>query len=143
MIELQLDEFNNVRELFSEVEYSLNSLAVIAGVNSGRIWVDSKENPTSGMMVDNIWSYYLVGNPNNKEFNTSIAKVLKNETFPAGRKEEEKTHGDWVFYFEQNDWFEKVESELGINDPVPLKRYHYIFEELLIPDWRAKIPKGS
>ena len=142
MIELQLEEFEKVRGLFAEVEYSLNCMVVIAGINPGRIWVDSKEKPTSGFLVDSIWSLFLAGNPNNDEFNASIGKILKDEIFPIASKKEEITHGEWVFYFEHQDWFEKIEKTFGLKDPVPLKRYYYVMEKILIPDWRAKIPKG-
>ena len=141
MIELQLEEFESVREMFSEVEYSLNCMVVIAGINDGRIWVDSKEKPTSGFLVDNVWSFFLAGNPNNKEFNAMIGKILKEEIFPIASKKEKITHGDWVFYFEHQGWFEKIENEF-VKDPIPLDRYHYVFEKLLVPDWQAKIPKG-
>jgi len=140
MIELQLEEFEKVRELFREVEYNLNCMVVIAGINEGRIWVDSREKPTCGLLVDNIWSFFLAGNPNNKEFNTSIGKILKEEIFPIASKKEKITHGDWVFYFEDQDWFEKIENEF-VKDPIPLHRYYYVFDKLLVPDWRAKIPK--
>jgi len=142
MIELQLEEFEKVRELFREVEYNLNCMTVIAGINPGRIWVDSKEKPTCAFMVDNVWSLFLAGNPNNSEFNASIGKMWKDEIFPIAKEKEEVNHGDWVFYFEHQDWFEKIENELGINDPIPLKRYHYLFEKLLVLDWHEKIPKG-
>lgn len=141
MIELQLEEFDKVRELFREVEYSLNCMVVIAGINPGRIWVDSKEKPTSGFLVDNVWSFFLAGNPNNMEFNAMIGKILKEEIFPIASKKEKITHGDWVFYFEDQDWFEKIENEF-VKDPIPLDRYYYVFDKLLVPDWRAKIPKG-
>jgi len=142
MIELQLEEFESVREMFSEVEYSLNCMVVIAGINDGRIWVDSKEKPTCGLLVDNTWSLFLAGNPNNNEFNASIGKIIREEIFPIARNKEEITHGDWVFYYENKNWFETIENEFGIKDPIPLKRYHYVFEKLLVPDWRDKIPKG-
>ncbi|NHJ49695.1 MAG: GNAT family N-acetyltransferase [Asgard group archaeon] len=142
MIELQLEEFDKVRELFSEVEFNLNCMVVINGINPGRIWVDSKEKPTCGFLVDNTWSFFLVGNPNNSEFNASVGKILREEIFPISKDQEEVTYGDWVFYFEHQDWFEKIIDDFGIKDPIPLKRYYYLFEKLFIPDWREKIPKG-
>jgi RimJ/RimL family protein N-acetyltransferase len=142
MIELQLNEFEKVRELFSEVGYNLNCMAVIAGINPGRIWVDSKEKPTSGLLVDNVWAFFLAGNPNNSEFNASIRKILKDELFPIAKDQEKITYGEWIIYFESQDWLDKIENELGIKDPVPEKRYHYLFEKMLIPNWREKIPKG-
>ncbi|NHJ49694.1 MAG: GNAT family N-acetyltransferase [Asgard group archaeon] len=142
MIELQSDEFEKAQELFTEVEYNLNCMVVIAGINQGRIWVDSKEKPSSGFLVDNMWSLFLAGNPNNNEFNASIGKILKDEIFPIAKDKEEITYGEWIFYFENQDWFEKIINEFGIKDPVPLKRYHYVLEKLLVPDWREKIPKG-
>ncbi|NHJ84201.1 MAG: GNAT family N-acetyltransferase, partial [Asgard group archaeon] len=116
--------------------------AVIAGINPGRIWVDSKEKPTSGFLVDNVWSLFLAGNPNNSEFNASIGKLLKDEIFPIAKNQEKITYGEWIFYFEHQDWLEKIVNEFGIKDPVPIRRYHYLFEKLLVPDWRAKIPEG-
>ena len=142
MIELQLEEFDKVQELFAEVAYNLNCMAVIAGINPGRIWVDSKENPTSGFLVDNVWAYFLAGDPNNKEFNTAIGKILKDEIFAQAEKKEGINQGEWIMYFEDKDWFDKIENEFVIKDPMALKRYYYVFEKSLIPDWRMQIPKG-
>ncbi|NHK32983.1 MAG: GNAT family N-acetyltransferase [Asgard group archaeon] len=142
MIELQLEEFEKVRELFTEVEYNLNCMVVIAGINPGRIWVDSKEKPTSGFLIDNSWTYFLAGNPNNYEFNTSIGKLLKDEIFPKVENLEKMNFGEWLINFENKDWFDKIENEFAIKDPIALERCYYVFDKLLIPDWRTQIPKG-
>ena len=142
MIELQLKEFEKVRGLFAEVDYNLNCMAVITGINSGRIWVDSKEKPTCGFLVDNVWSYFLAGDSNNKEFNTSIGRILKDELFLQAEKKEGINQGEWIMYFKSKDWFDKIESEFAIKDPMALRRYYYVFEKLLIPNWRTEIPKG-
>lgn len=142
MIELQQDEYEIARELFKEVAYNLNCMAVIVGKNPGRIWVDSKEKATSGLLVDNVWAYFLVGNPNKKKFNKAIGKILKNELFPKAEKKEGINQGEWIMYFENKEWLDKIENEFAIKDPMVLKRYYYVFEKLLIPDWRKQIPKG-
>ncbi|HUU77812.1 MAG TPA: GNAT family N-acetyltransferase [candidate division Zixibacteria bacterium] len=142
MIELELDEFEKVRRLFAEVEYNLNCMVVIAGINPGRIWVDSKEKPTCGFLVDNVWAYFLAGDPNNNEFNKAIGRILKEELFSQAEKKEGINQGEWIMYFEDKDWFDKIESDFAIEDPMALKRYYYVFEKLLIPNWRTEIPKG-
>ena len=142
MIELQLEEFERVRELFTEVEYNLNCMAVISGINPGRIWVDSKEKPTCGFLVDNVWAYFLAGDPNNKEFNKAIGMILKDELFSQAEKKEGINQGEWVMYFEDKEWFDKIENEFAIKDPMVLSRYYYVFEKLLVPNWRTEIPEG-
>ncbi|NHJ05321.1 MAG: GNAT family N-acetyltransferase [Candidatus Heimdallarchaeota archaeon] len=142
MIELQLEEFEKVRELFTEVEYNLNCMAVISGINPGRIWVDSKEKPTCGFLVDNVWAYFLAGDPNNNEFNKEIGRILKEELFSQAEIKEGINQGEWIMYFENKDWFDKIENRFAIKDPMALRRYYYVFEKLLVTNWRTEIPKG-
>ena len=44
MIELKADQFDRVRCLFQETDYSLSILAAIEGNNPGRIFVDDIEH---------------------------------------------------------------------------------------------------
>ena len=49
MLELAMDQFECVRHLFQEIDYSLSILAVIEGNNPGRIFVDDSEHPQTAL----------------------------------------------------------------------------------------------
>ena len=49
MLELAMDQFECVRHLFQEIDYSLSILAAIVGNNPGRIFVDDSEHPKTAL----------------------------------------------------------------------------------------------
>jgi RimJ/RimL family protein N-acetyltransferase len=136
-----------MKSLFEEVFFNLNSLVVINGDNEGRIWVDDIKNANTGLLVDNEWSAYLAGDPSNKEFNRSLGKLLKNEIMPKAEKHSENANpeynaGEFVIYYNNEDWFIALEQDFGIEDLLPLRRYYYRFNQLKFPNWKDRIPQG-
>ena len=66
MIELKADQFDRVRCLFQETDYSLSILAAIEGNNPGRIFVDDIEHPKTSLGLT-VEGYLLVGDHSNPE----------------------------------------------------------------------------
>ncbi len=144
IIELKKEEFKKVKTLFKDVFFNLNSLAVLNGDNEGRVWINNLENLKTGMLVDNEWSIYLIGDHTNKTFNKEIGKIIRKEIFPkaeehALKMSPEYNNGEWVVYFSRNEWLEVIEQDFGITDFLPLRRCYYILKELKKPNWREEI----
>ncbi|MFX0092482.1 MAG: hypothetical protein ACFFBD_12030, partial [Candidatus Hodarchaeota archaeon] len=118
-------DFSKVKALFKEVEFNLNCLGVINGNNDGRIWVDNQSEPKTGLLVDNEWSIYLAGSPNNEEFNRAAGHIIASEILSEARK----INDEFVFYYARKEWKEKITEEIRIKDPLPLRRCHYLFEK--------------
>ena len=72
--EIQKHDFKKYKYLFSSLFYNLNSLVVINGDNEGRMWIDDPKNPKTGVLVDNEYSIYLVGDSSNSDLNKEISK---------------------------------------------------------------------
>ncbi|NPD90120.1 MAG: GNAT family N-acetyltransferase [Asgard group archaeon] len=145
--EIKKNDFERIRSLFEDVFFNLNSLAVINGDNDGRIWVDDIENPQTGMIVDNEWAIYVAGKYTNKGFNKSACEIIKNEILPKAEKHTENANpeynsGEWVIYYNGDEWFKAIEQDFGVEDFLPLRRFYYTFKHLKIPNWRDKIPEN-
>ena len=144
IIELTTENFRKAKYFFKDVYFNLNSLAVINGDNDGRIWVDSLDNPKTGMIVDNEWSIYVTGDHTNKEFNREASQIIREEIFPVAEQHAlklspEYNNGEWIIYYPREEWLEAIEQDFGIRDIIPLRRNHYIFQKEKIPNWREKI----
>ncbi len=145
--EIKKSEFQRVKNLFQGVFFNLNSLAVINGDSEGRVWVDNKEQPQSGLLVDNGWSSYLAGDPDNRDFNKHISKIIQEIIFPEAEKlgaetNPEFNNNEWVIYYDDDKWNKKIEEDFGFKDYIELKRCHYKLEKLKIPNWRKLIDVG-
>jgi RimJ/RimL family protein N-acetyltransferase len=143
MREIQKHEFKKYKQLFENVFFNLNSLAVINGDNHGRIWLDDPDNSKTGLLVDNEHSIYLVGNNSNTAVNKQIANLIFNKILPEARKVAKDSEGTWVIYYDQNSWKDKIEFDMGIVDYLPLKRKYYTYNQPQSHTWKENIPKGS
>ncbi len=144
ILEIAKKDFKNVKDLFADIFFNLNSLAVINGDNAGRIWVDSLDNPKTGMIVDNECSIYITGDQSNKQFNTDVSSIIREEIFLAAEQHAlklspEYNNGEWIIYYPREEWLKTIEQDFGIKDIIPLRRNHYIFQKEKIPNWREKI----
>ena len=86
--ELPQRDFERVLPLYDESRYvNIEPWAIIQGHNPGRAFVDNTERPTTVL----VWSqgmegFYLLGNPNNWDFNKSLAKFLDMTIAPEARE---------------------------------------------------------
>ena len=62
IIQLDLKQYENVRDLFDGLWYHLNLFAVIEGTAPGQIFADDAENPTVALICEQVeGNWYLAG----------------------------------------------------------------------------------
>ncbi len=105
--ELKNDEFQLVRHLFADIEkYNLSVRSVFEKNYRGRIFVDSKEKPSSGFMYLGRRTFNFVGSSENTRFIKSLMKVLKKDIFPNNR---EKGSKKFMIFFD-DCWEKEITS---------------------------------
>ncbi|NCF68497.1 MAG: GNAT family N-acetyltransferase [Chloroflexi bacterium] len=138
MIELTLNEFEQCRPLFQEIEYSLSIQAAIEGNNPGRIFVDNKIQPSTALALT-VEGYHLAGVHNNPTTNTALRRLLKERIFTG----QIFVNGDWSMSLSiyPQTWESKLPDLVPTHEIEKLDRYHYLCHAVQF-DWRSHIPAG-
>jgi len=93
----------------------------------------------NAIIIDNIWVIYLLGEPDNKDFNTQSGEIIRNYVFPNLLKDK-NVHREWILVFFSNSWISKVETELGLTGWFEVDIWHYKLVKLKYNKWRKFIP---
>jgi RimJ/RimL family protein N-acetyltransferase len=115
---------------------------VINGDNEGKMWIDDPKNPKTGVLVDNEYSIYLVGDSSNSDLNKEISNLIHNKILLEARKIAEQLGNEWVIFYDHDNWKKIFEQDMKIVDYLPLKRKYYLLEQYFPIKWREKIPTG-
>lgn len=134
LYELDQSAYEKVRPLYRELDFHLCCLAVLDGINPGRVFVDDPAEPKSSFMLSPE-GCYLAGAEDNAAFNQAL-----NEGFFSGRF---FTWPDAVFYIvvSSDAWIEQVKLIFAPRPPLFLARRHYVCRKLAF-DWRDYVPDG-
>ena len=106
-----------------------------------RVWVDFREKPRSALIWDLVNTFlYLVGDSNNKNFNSGIQKTIKEIIIPKFLEWKIKK----IYFFTSTIEWEK-QIQLLFNESEFNKHImrHYIYNKKnynLIKNWQEKIP---
>jgi RimJ/RimL family protein N-acetyltransferase len=119
----------------------INCLGVINQDIKGKIWVDDVINPKTAMLIDNIWVIYLLGDPNNRQFNIQAGKIIKEYIFPNQLADKE-VHREWIIDFFSEEWKSKIDEELNLTNWFEVELWHYKLEELKLLEWKNQIQAG-
>ena len=138
MIELKADQFDRVRCLFQETDYSLSILAAIEGNNPGRIFVDDAANPQTALGLT-VEGYLLVGDHSNPETNSALGRLFKELIFTG----EVFVNGDSSMSLAVHPrmWVEKLPELIPTHEIEANDRIHNVCRSVKI-DWRGRIPDG-
>ena len=79
MHELNRADYDRVRKLYEPFCFHLSSLAVLDGVNPGKVFVDDPAAPQSSYLYSPE-ACYLAGNPNNETFNRALNAAIFSRT---------------------------------------------------------------
>ena len=107
--ELKETEFDLAKPIFSElIEYQLMLLSILEKNKPGKIFVDDKNNPSSGFIYLGEIFFILAGFPRNSSFNNKVKKKLLNEIFP-------NYEGllSWFMIFYEPVWAEEIKIIFG------------------------------
>ena len=137
--ELQKKDYPKVQPLFEELEWNLITCAVIEGTSPGRVYADRAEDPRTAFMCT-VEGYYLAGDDNNAEFNTSLNKLIFESIFAGDTLRKDET--DVAIGFHPDSWKEKMPIVFRGRIPLPTARRHYVCNELKVDNWRDRVPEG-
>lgn len=137
--ELQKRDYPKVRSLFKSLEWNLITKAVIEGTSPGRVFTDRAEDPRTAFM-GTVEGYYLAGQTNNAEFNTSLHTLIFERIFTGDTIRKEET--DIAIGFHPDSWKDKMPRIFQGRMPLPTTRRHYVCTELKADDWRDHVPQG-
>ena len=139
--ELDKADYAKVASLFTKLRTNAAIESILNYKNEARLFVDNIEKPES-IFILNSWAYYyLAGNSENGDFNSSLFDFLENDYFPECIKK--KQNIDFAFYPDTDKWckiVEKMYSHLNLSKSG--KTYFDFAENRFNKNWRNNIPKG-
>lgn len=141
MHELDKADYSKAFSVFTKLKNNAAIESIFNHKNEARIFVDSIEKPESVFILNSWAYYYLAGDSENDEFNSSLADFLENEYFPECIKD--KGAIDFAFYPDTDGWCEKVEEMFShLNLSRSGKTYFNYDKNRFDKNWRERIPSG-
>lgn len=136
--ELNHNQFESTRALFTGFDYSLSIRAAFQGHNPGRIFVDNVAHPRAAFALT-VEGYLLTGEHDNPATLAALRTFLKEQIFTGT-----------VFVngadslslaVDPEAWEARLPELIPTHEIEKLLRYHYLCQELTF-DWRAALPAG-
>jgi RimJ/RimL family protein N-acetyltransferase len=137
--QLAKSEFENVQNLFKELDFNLIIKAVIEKTSPGRIYVDNVINPRTAFLCS-AEGYYLTGNWNNRGFNNSLNEMIVEKIFAGDTVRKDESEISLCFH--PDIWKEKLYTVFQGRIPIKTIRRHYLCTKLEVADWKDQIPNG-
>lgn len=122
MIELIEEEYGKIFDLVHQPDniHNVFVYSVIEHKQQGKIFVNNRNNPTAGLVMNKGGCYYVFGDVSDDVFNESLVEYLRDPS----------NHTNFFdLYFSSNEWLNLLKHSLEGN-VVLLKRNHYILEEV-------------
>jgi RimJ/RimL family protein N-acetyltransferase len=132
--ELSQADYDRARDLYEPLHFHLSCLAVLDGVNPGKVFVDDLIAPQTSYMYSPE-ACYLTGNPHNDAFNRALNTALFSRAALGG------DDGAPSFVMSTESWPDQMATICAPRTPLIQPRRHYICRKLAL-DWRAALPDG-
>ncbi len=139
IVELKENEYNKIKTIVDPIKFHLPISAIIDGGIPGRIWVDNVDNPTSVLIWDKRYAYYLGGDENNEKFNSALNRIFIEEISPNALEK------DYELFFIACDkgWEDKLLKEKLLNvRSRTIQRQYHTFNQPKVRNWKERIPSG-
>lgn len=121
IVELEPKEFKKCRQILNPFG-QLEAIAVVEGVNPGRIFVDDQLNPTTGIVwLGNNDGFLFIGNEKNDKFNKELNNFTDSIIVPAAKKV-------------KLEWFEAIGNHDKWNQTI-----ERVFENRGLGSWNQKV----
>lgn len=137
MYALEPSDYDEARSLFQPMHHHLAVTAIVEGSVPTQIYVDHPTHPRAALTWNHC-RFYLVGEPNNEQFNQAIRQLFTETIYPQALQAGEDL---FVLYYEPGGWEPKIDVILKDKFPIRVERQFYT-REALKNDWRARLPKG-
>ncbi len=141
MIQLDFNQYENIRGLFDGLWYHLNLFAVIEGKAPGQIFADDAENPTVALICEHVeGNWYLAGDSSDPEIVAGLKTLVDDTLLPAGRATADRV--ELIVNWYPEAW--ESHFDLLLADAAPLRhlRKHFVIDAAPAIDWRAQLPDG-
>jgi RimJ/RimL family protein N-acetyltransferase len=135
LYEIQSDQFESVRPLVAGLRFQPFCTVVLAGLRSGRVFVDNREHPkTTFVSRDDSWCF-LAGKADNSAFNHALNQaIFERSVVPS-------TVPVLSLTCDSKDWNNSIDAILAPYPPASVTRRHYVCHTATF-DWRAHLPTG-
>lgn len=138
MYRLERKDFDKALPLFDRLHFTIAINAIIEGNRLGEIYVDNLNKPKSAfVLATRALACYLVGFPDNEDFNTAVKRLLVERITP---KVNRSAYDFFVMRYFPHEWDKKIEEIL--KNQRPWKSFWIWFDnvEPLNYDWKKGIP---
>lgn len=136
MLELASAEFDTVQPLFASIHrHQMFCAGVVSGLYPGRVFVDSREDPRTGLVVkDGMW-WFLAGDPHNAAFNAALNTAIYDRTLTGPK--------GWggMLVCDSTAWDSAIPAIYAPRTPIRTRRLHYVCQSLAF-DPLAFVPDG-
>jgi len=105
MIKLNPNEFDRILPLTREVTHHKALIYSVIENHNGSIFVNDKDNPTTCLIVTNVYFLFLLGDWSHSKFNRELPDFLFNEVIPGFSEKE-------MILFSYSNEFRKVLDEV-------------------------------
>jgi len=141
LYELDKAGYSKAANLFTQLKTNTAIESIFQLKNEARLFVDNLEKPES-LFVLNSWAYYyLAGEAENDQFNSSLVEFLEQTYFPECISKNYNT--GFAFYPDTDQWCEKVEELFAhLNLHKSGKTYFNYDKGRFNKNWRDLIPEG-
>ena len=113
--------------------------AMAAGTCPGQIWVDDADHPAAALMWDQGGYYFLLGDADNNDFNSALARLIAEEVAPQA-----VGHGFGAFKvdYSPDGWAERVPAIFSTASLVERERVCLALDGPPLTGWAGRIPDG-
>ncbi|MFQ5979168.1 MAG: GNAT family N-acetyltransferase [Candidatus Heimdallarchaeota archaeon] len=138
--ELQPDKFHLIKELHNEMDFDLLTPAIVEGKITGRIWVNNPEKPSTALVWDEHYSFFLMGDESNQLFNSSLDVLFADIIIPDALSRNYRE--GWLEV--PSRWRKKIEQNEVLPNLFPMHhaREHYAIHQSTGLKWAEKILPG-
>ncbi len=139
--ELSKSEYSKTEKLFTKLKTNAAIQSIFNYKNEARLFVNNRKNPKSVFILNSWAYYYLAGESENDEFNSSLVEFLENEFFPECVKANNNLR--FSFYPDTDQWCKKIEELFSHLDLSESGKTYFNFDEKdFNRNWRNSIPRG-
>lgn len=133
LIELREDEFRNILSVLRQPAgiHNVFVYSVIDGKQKGKVFVNNRNMPTAGVVLNKGGCYFVFGDVSDNVFNNDLVEFLSNPL----------NHTNFFdLYLSSDEWLTLLKRELEGN-VVQLNRSHYLLEDIPLKFREIQIPK--
>ncbi|MFN2218404.1 MAG: GNAT family N-acetyltransferase, partial [Anaerolineae bacterium] len=137
-VELGVDQYERVRDLYRGMDHSLSIHALIEGNNPGHLFVDDADQPRTALALT-VEGYLLAGEDRDPATNEALRRLFEEQILSG--KVFVGVDSCMVLAVEPDRWEARLPEIIPTHQADKLPRYLYLCTEVKL-DWRNRVPEG-